>query len=160
MTQGGPENATTTVMYQTVTTAFNQDNIGRASAMTVVFFAHRRGHHAHPARGSSERSVRSHEHVRRHAAGPPSGGEERRRGRAAGPRARLRKALSYAFMVLLTLFFFAPILFMFIGTLKPTDKVLNGLGGFTPNRLSLRQLHGRLRPVQHATRPATSGSST
>jgi multiple sugar transport system permease protein len=38
MTQGGPENATTTVMYQTVTTAFNQGNIGRASAMTVIFF--------------------------------------------------------------------------------------------------------------------------
>jgi multiple sugar transport system permease protein len=38
MTQGGPENATTTVMYQTVTTAFNTGNIGRASAMTVIFF--------------------------------------------------------------------------------------------------------------------------
>lgn len=38
MTQGGPENSTTTVMYQTVTTAFNQGNIGRASAMTVIFF--------------------------------------------------------------------------------------------------------------------------
>jgi multiple sugar transport system permease protein len=38
MTQGGPDNATTTVMYQTVTTAFNTGNIGRASAMTVIFF--------------------------------------------------------------------------------------------------------------------------
>jgi multiple sugar transport system permease protein len=38
LTQGGPENATTTVMYQTVTTAFNTGNIGRASAMTVIFF--------------------------------------------------------------------------------------------------------------------------
>ena len=38
MTQGGPENSTTTVMYQSVTTAYNQGNIGRASAMTVIFF--------------------------------------------------------------------------------------------------------------------------
>jgi multiple sugar transport system permease protein len=38
MTRGGPLNATTTVMYQAVTSAFNQGNIGRASAITVVFF--------------------------------------------------------------------------------------------------------------------------
>jgi multiple sugar transport system permease protein len=38
MTQGGPDNATTTVMYQAVTTAFDADNVGRGAAMTVVFF--------------------------------------------------------------------------------------------------------------------------
>jgi multiple sugar transport system permease protein len=38
MTQGGPQNATTTVMYQTVTTAFAENNVGKAAAMTVVFF--------------------------------------------------------------------------------------------------------------------------
>jgi multiple sugar transport system permease protein len=38
MTQGGPQNATTTVMYQAVTTAFTENNVGRASAITVVFF--------------------------------------------------------------------------------------------------------------------------
>lgn len=38
MTQGGPRNATTTVMFQTVTTAFAENNIGKAAAMTVVFF--------------------------------------------------------------------------------------------------------------------------
>ncbi|MGW2376860.1 MULTISPECIES: carbohydrate ABC transporter permease [Kitasatospora] len=32
------ENATRTVMYEAVTTAFDQNNIGRASAITVVFF--------------------------------------------------------------------------------------------------------------------------
>ncbi len=53
-----------------------------------------------------------------------------------------RKALSYAFMVLITLFFFAPILFMFIGSLKPSDKVLNGLGGFTPESLSFHNYTG------------------
>ena len=35
---GLDENATRTVMYQAVTTAFDQNNIGQASAITVVFF--------------------------------------------------------------------------------------------------------------------------
>lgn len=38
MTSGGPDEATTTVMYQTVTTAFERQQIAKASAMTVVFF--------------------------------------------------------------------------------------------------------------------------
>lgn len=38
LTEGGPENATTTVMYQAVTTAFDANNVGRASAITVIFF--------------------------------------------------------------------------------------------------------------------------
>ncbi|MFR9757459.1 carbohydrate ABC transporter permease [Streptomyces sp. TR06-5] len=38
MTSGGPDDRTTTVMYQTVTTAFERQQIGEASAMTVVFF--------------------------------------------------------------------------------------------------------------------------
>ncbi|WP_226925156.1 carbohydrate ABC transporter permease [Georgenia thermotolerans] len=38
MTQGGPQQATTTVMYQAVTTAFDANNVGRASAITVLFF--------------------------------------------------------------------------------------------------------------------------
>lgn len=38
MTQGGPQEATTTVMYEAVTTAFDANNVGRASAITVLFF--------------------------------------------------------------------------------------------------------------------------
>jgi len=38
MTGGGPQEATTTVMYQAVTTAFGANNVGRASAITVLFF--------------------------------------------------------------------------------------------------------------------------
>jgi multiple sugar transport system permease protein len=38
MTRGGPDNSTTTVMYQAVTTAFDADNVGRGAAVTVVFF--------------------------------------------------------------------------------------------------------------------------
>ncbi len=37
LTQGGPNDATTTIMFQAVDLAFKQDNIGRASAVTVVF---------------------------------------------------------------------------------------------------------------------------
>ena len=38
MTQGGPNNATTTVMYEAVNTAFGRQQVARAAAMTVVFF--------------------------------------------------------------------------------------------------------------------------
>lgn len=38
LTQGGPNDATTTVMYEAVTTAFSRQQVARASAMTVVFF--------------------------------------------------------------------------------------------------------------------------
>jgi multiple sugar transport system permease protein len=38
MTDGGPDNATTTVMYQAVTTAFDENNVGKGAAITVVFF--------------------------------------------------------------------------------------------------------------------------
>ena len=37
-TQGGPVDATTTVMYETVRTVFDRQQVGQASAMTVVFF--------------------------------------------------------------------------------------------------------------------------
>lgn len=37
MTSGGPNDATTTVMYQAVTSAFLENNVGRGAAMTVVF---------------------------------------------------------------------------------------------------------------------------
>lgn len=38
MTRGGPKNATTTVMFEAVKTAFDRQQVGRAAAMTVVFF--------------------------------------------------------------------------------------------------------------------------
>jgi multiple sugar transport system permease protein len=38
MTQGGPNDASTTVMYETIRTVFDRYQIGQASAMTVVFF--------------------------------------------------------------------------------------------------------------------------
>ncbi len=38
MTHGGPENASTTVVYEAVRTAFDRGLIGRGAAMTVVFF--------------------------------------------------------------------------------------------------------------------------
>jgi len=38
MTRGGPEHATTTLMYEIVQAAFVRQQVARASAMTVVFF--------------------------------------------------------------------------------------------------------------------------
>jgi len=38
MTQGGPNNATATVMFETVRAVFERQQVARASAMTVVFF--------------------------------------------------------------------------------------------------------------------------
>lgn len=38
LTQGGPNGSTTTVMYQAVTSAFTENNVGRGAAITVVFF--------------------------------------------------------------------------------------------------------------------------
>jgi len=38
LTQGGPQYATTTVMFQAVTAAFSRQQVARACAMTVVFF--------------------------------------------------------------------------------------------------------------------------
>jgi multiple sugar transport system permease protein len=38
MTQGGPNDATTTVMYEAVTAAFNEQKMAKGAAMTVVFF--------------------------------------------------------------------------------------------------------------------------
>jgi len=38
MTRGGPDNATTVVMYETVQAVFTRQQVARASAMTVVFF--------------------------------------------------------------------------------------------------------------------------
>jgi multiple sugar transport system permease protein len=38
MTRGGPNGASTTVMYEVVRTIFNRQQVGQASAMTVIFF--------------------------------------------------------------------------------------------------------------------------
>ena len=53
-----------------------------------------------------------------------------------------RRALSYLLLVVLTLLFVAPIAFMFIGSLKPSEKVLDGLGGFIPEDLSFDNYSG------------------
>jgi multiple sugar transport system permease protein len=55
---------------------------------------------------------------------------------------RLRLALNYLVMVLLALFFMAPIIYLFIGSLKPSQEVLNGLAGFAPVNTSLQNYSG------------------
>ena len=53
-----------------------------------------------------------------------------------------RKLVDYLVMTLITLVFIGPIIYMFIGSLKPADKVLNGLAGFKPVDLSLDNYGG------------------
>jgi multiple sugar transport system permease protein len=53
-----------------------------------------------------------------------------------------RRALSYVLLVAITLLFVAPLAFMFIGSLKPSEKVLDGLGGFVPEDLSFDNYSG------------------
>ncbi len=60
------------------------------------------------------------------------------------PRDRVRLALSYAVMIGLSLFFVSPILYLFIGSLKPSSEVLNGLAGFLPIDVSLDNYSGVL----------------
>jgi multiple sugar transport system permease protein len=57
-------------------------------------------------------------------------------------RSRLRLALDYVVMILLSLFFLAPILYLLIGSLKPSVDVLNGLAGFLPTNVSLDNYTG------------------
>ncbi|MDE3721951.1 carbohydrate ABC transporter permease [Nocardiopsis sp. N85] len=58
-----------------------------------------------------------------------------------GPGRRLRplvrSGLDHLLMGTVTLLFASPILYMFIGSLKPDDQVLDGLSGFVPRDLSL-----------------------
>ena len=92
---------------------------------------------------------------RRASRARPTSRSLRRKG--TGP---LRKAGNYLVMIVITLVFVAPILYMVIGSFKPSDKVLNGLAGFIPEGPVAGQLHGCLRPVQQPGAPATSTTST
>ena len=53
-----------------------------------------------------------------------------------------RRALSYLLLTVLTVLFVAPIAFMFIGSLRPSAQVLDGLGGFVPKDLSFDNYTG------------------
>lgn len=61
-------------------------------------------------------------------------------GRTAKDRAKL--VANYVVMTLLALFFVTPILYLFIGSLKPSQEVLNGLGGFLPVNTSTANYSG------------------
>lgn len=54
----------------------------------------------------------------------------------------IRRTLDYTLMTVVTLLFAAPIIYMFIGSFKPSDKVLNGLAGFVPEDMSLNNYAG------------------
>lgn len=61
-----------------------------------------------------------------------------------GPTARdrVKLVLNYAFMILLASFFISPIVYLLVGSLKPSGEVLNGLAGFLPVDVSLDNYAG------------------
>ena len=54
----------------------------------------------------------------------------------------VRRALSYVVLGVITALFVAPIAFMFLGSLQPSEDVLDGLGGFVPENVSLDNYTG------------------
>jgi multiple sugar transport system permease protein len=53
-----------------------------------------------------------------------------------------KKTFDYALLIVVTLVFMAPILYMVIGSFKPSDEVLNGLSGFLPENLTFSNYPG------------------
>ncbi|CAM5722892.1 hypothetical protein SHIRM173S_06238 [Streptomyces hirsutus] len=51
-------------------------------------------------------------------------------------RTPLRRFLDYAVLSVLAFIFALPVIYLFMGSLKPSDEVLNGLSGFLPTHLS------------------------
>lgn len=65
-----------------------------------------------------------------------------------------RLALNYAILVVVTILFISPILYMFIASFKPNDKVLAGLSGFLPQSPSFNNyadVFSRFNGVQTGT---------
>ncbi|WP_329216922.1 carbohydrate ABC transporter permease [Streptomyces sp. NBC_01485] len=56
--------------------------------------------------------------------------------RAPRRRLRLRRIGDYAVLSVLAFAFVLPVLYLLLGSLKPSDEVLNGLSGFLPTHLS------------------------
>lgn len=54
----------------------------------------------------------------------------------------VKRTIDYAVMAVISLVFAAPIIYMIIGSFKPSEKVLNGLAGFLPTDLSLDNYAG------------------
>ncbi|WP_128374475.1 carbohydrate ABC transporter permease [Streptomyces cavernae] len=51
-------------------------------------------------------------------------------------RTPLRRSLDYAVLGVLSFIFALPVLYLFLGSFKPSDEVLDGLSGFLPTHLS------------------------
>lgn len=56
--------------------------------------------------------------------------------RVEPPSHRVETIATYIVLTLLTLVFVAPILYLFIGSFKPSSEVFNGLAGFLPEQMS------------------------
>ncbi|MGW8955932.1 carbohydrate ABC transporter permease [Streptomyces sp. NPDC055709] len=52
------------------------------------------------------------------------------------PHSLFRRILEYSILSVLAITFSLPIIYLFLGSLKPSEQVLNGLSGFLPTQLS------------------------
>ncbi|TLS43541.1 carbohydrate ABC transporter permease [Streptomyces montanus] len=59
-----------------------------------------------------------------------------------GPYGRLRRAGGYLALSVLAVLFVLPAIYLIIGSFKPPDEVLDGLSGFVPTHLTLRNYQG------------------
>lgn len=60
------------------------------------------------------------------------------RGSSRSGRRLASAASTYALLVVLAVLFVAPVYYLLVGSLKPTDRVLDGLAGFVPTGLTLQ----------------------
>lgn len=62
-------------------------------------------------------------------------------------RTPLRRLLDYAVLSVLAFVFVLPVLYLLVGSLKPSDEVLGGLSGFLPTHLSFHNYSAVLRSL-------------
>ena len=124
---GGPLSSTKTMMLRLYEVGFTRQSIAEGSAIAVIFFSHRVRHHAptaavHQAGGGDPVSVRETAGVSKPAL-TPEVLEKDITGRQtmAPPR---RRFLSYLGMSVLAVLFLFPLVFMFVGSLKPDASVI------------------------------------
>jgi multiple sugar transport system permease protein len=63
----------------------------------------------------------------------------------------LRRTADYLVLGVLSVIFTLPVIYLFLGSFKPSDQVLNGLSGFLPTHLSLRNYSAVLKSLNSAS---------
>ena len=136
-------------MTQIINTGFDNNNVGQAAAMTVIFMLIitviaiiQRA--AVRQRGGVDDAVQD------HGADPAIQQHE--------TYAALATAFHYLILTVVALFFFLPVYYLIVGSFRPSSEVLSGLSGFVPTNLSFDNYAGVFDHLSFMP-PATSASS-